>query len=115
MGWIAVDFDGTLAEYHGWKGPGLDVMGEPIPEMLNRVLDWLNAGQEVRIFTARASAPEQIPAIEAWCLKHLGRIIPVTNMKDFGTLEIWDDRAVQVVVNRGTPVGCESCNPNHEG
>ena len=23
-GWIGVDFDGTLAEYHGWKGPSVD-------------------------------------------------------------------------------------------
>lgn len=100
-GWIGVDLDGTLAEYGGWKGA--DDIGKPIPAMVNRVLDWLNAGQEVRIFTARASIPEQIPPVVEWCKLHLGREIPVTNVKDFGMTELWDDRAVRVLFNKGTP------------
>lgn len=103
MGWIGVDLDGTLAHYDSTKGP--NVIGQPIKPMLNRVLDWLNAGKDVRIFTARASVPELIPEVVAWCKEHLGREIPVTNVKDFGTIEIWDDRAVQVEMNKGTPVG----------
>jgi len=99
MSWIGVDLDATLAEYHGWKGA--NHIGPPIPRMLNRVLDWLNAGKEVRIFTARACVPEHIPVIESWCLEHLGRIIPVTNCKDFSMIELWDDRAVQVEPNTG--------------
>jgi len=102
-GWYAVDFDGTLAVYHGWKGPGIEVMGEPVPVMLARVKRWLAAGHEVRIFTARASVPEQIPPVEAWCEKYLGRKLPVTNVKDFGMIELWDDRAVQVIPNTGEP------------
>lgn len=108
-GWIAVDLDGTLAEYGGWKGP--DSIGKPIPEMLNRVLDWLNSGQEVRIFTARASVPEQVAPVVAWCKEHLGREIPVTNVKDFGMIELWDDRAVAVRMNEGVRVGCKYCDP----
>jgi len=102
-GWIAVDLDGTLAEYGGWKGP--DSIGKPIPAMVSRVLDWLNAGQEVRIFTARASVPEQIAPVVAWCKEHLGREIPVTNVKDFGMIELYDDRAVQVEFNTGRLIG----------
>lgn len=98
-GWIGVDLDGTLAEYGGWKGP--DSIGKPIPAMLNRVLDWLNAGHEVRIFTARASVPEQIPFVVAWCKEHLGRELPVTNVKDFGMVTLYDDRCVQVETNTG--------------
>ena len=99
MGWIGVDLDGTLAEYGGWQGP--DHIGEPIERMLRRVKFWLFQGQEVRIFTARASVPEQIPPVEAWCEKHLGQKLQVTNQKDFGMIELWDDRAVQVEFNTG--------------
>ena len=34
-GWIGVDLDGTLAEYHGWNGGAI---GEPVPAMLARVV-----------------------------------------------------------------------------
>lgn len=99
-GWIGVDLDGTLAEYGGWRGP--DHIGAPIVPMVNRVKDWLAHGHEIRIFTARIHlTPEAIPVIEAWCLTHLGTVLPVTNVKDFGMVELWDDRAVQVVTNTG--------------
>lgn len=100
-GWIGVDLDGTLAEYHGWNGGEI---GPPIPSMVARVLKWHNSGQEVRIFTARVAGDqinEQLPLIEAWCMEHLGRILIVTCEKDFGMIELWDDRCVQVVPNTG--------------
>lgn len=98
-GWIGVDLDGTLAYYDGWKGP--DHIGDPLPEMVKRVTHWLSQGVEVRIFTARASVPEQVPPIQAWCLRHIGLVLPVTNVKDFGMVELWDDRAVRVIPNTG--------------
>lgn len=100
-GWIGVDLDGTLAHYDGWKGG--DHVGEPIGAMLFRVKKWLADGREVRIFTARACVPEQVPHIEAWCLKHVGQVLPVTNIKDFAMIELWDDRAVRVMPNGGDP------------
>lgn len=103
-GWIGVDLDGTLAHYTGWAGP--DKIGEPIPAMVKRVTAWLALGIEVRIFTARASAPVQVPPIQAWCLKHLGIVLPVTNVKDFSMIELWDDRCVRVGNNTGQPC-CE--------
>lgn len=102
MGWIGVDLDGTLAKYGGMHGPDI---GEPIMPMVNRVLDWLNAGQEVRIFTARACEPSFIPPIKEWCVKHLGREIPVTNQKDFSMISLYDDRAIQVEFNTGRLIG----------
>ena len=105
-GWIGVDLDGTLAEYGGWKGS--DHIGAPIMPMVRRVTAWLAAGTEVRIFTARASVPEQIPPIHEWCLKHIGLVLTVTNVKDFGMVELWDDRAVRVIANTGNP-----CCANH--
>lgn len=44
-------------------------------------------------------------AIEKWCQMHIGGILPVTNVKDYAMVELWDDRAVQVIPNTGEPVG----------
>jgi hypothetical protein len=98
-GWIGVDLDGTLAEYGTWNGP--NHIGEPIPLMAQRVRNWIAAGQEIRIFTARASTPDQIAPVEAWCEKHFGVRLRVTNAKDFAMIELWDDRCVQVKMNTG--------------
>lgn len=102
-GWIGVDLDGTLAEYHGWIG--VEHIGPPIEPMVERVRTWLRAGVPVRIFTARVSGQrardESLPAIEAWCIAVFGTVLPVTNVKDFGMIELWDDRAVAVEHNTG--------------
>ena len=100
-GWIGVDLDGTLAQYGGWKGA--DHIGEPVPAMAFRVRNWLAQGREVRIFTARASVPEQVPVVTEWCKRHFGVDLAVTNVKDFGMVELWDDRAVRVRENEGEP------------
>ena len=105
-GWIGVDLDGTLAEYGGWKGP--DHIGDPVPAMAFRVRKWLADGRDVRIFTARVSGvregsevDETTKGIQDWCEKHFGVRIPVTCKKDFGMIELWDDRCVQVEANTG--------------
>lgn len=99
MSHILVDLDGTLAHYDYFRG--VDHVGEPIMPMVTRVLDWLNSGKDVRIFTARASRADCIPAVVEWCKKHLGREIPVTNQKDFESWLIFDDRAIPVEYNTG--------------
>lgn len=113
-GWIGVDLDGTLAEYHGWTGG----IGRPISPMVERVKRWFAQGIEVRIMTARVSprggyseeskrfadfnfVVEQRELIEKWCHEHLGKVIPITHEKDFTMIEFWDDRAVQVIPNTG--------------
>lgn len=111
-GWIGVDLDGTLAEYHGWA-PGL---GAPVPAMVERVKAWRAEGVEVRIVTARASAPDtqvlaqQVAMIADWCREHLGEILPVTCTKDLRMIELWDDRAVTVEPNTGRVI----CHPASE-
>lgn len=103
--WIAVDLDGTLAEYTGWQG--LDHIGPPIPAMVERIKRYAATGTSFRIFTARMSdpdGPEKTRFIEnmgAWCQQHLGFVLPVTNVKDFAMSELWDDRAVAVEANTG--------------
>lgn len=120
-GWIGVDLDGTLAQYGEFKG--VEHIGEPVPAMLARVKRWLADGRDVRIFTARVDggevaliggnkAGEQfrnvqavVEIVQAWCLKHVGQKLPVTNKKDYGMIELWDDRAVQVEMNTGRVIG----------
>jgi hypothetical protein len=104
-GWIGVDLDGTLARYDGWKGP--EHIGEPIPAMLERVKTWLFLHKDVRIFTARVSSnnPEKdisIKVIRKWCKEHIGQELPITAEKDYGMIELWDDRCTQVIKNDGT-------------
>lgn len=99
MGWYGIDLDGTLAVYDGWKGA--DHIGEPVGAMLFRVKKLLDDKKDVRIFTARASDPTQIPFVEAWCEKHLGQKLVVTNIKDFGLIQFFDDRAIQIEENTG--------------
>jgi hypothetical protein len=106
-GWIGVDLDGTLAEYHGWVG--IHYIGKPIPLMLERVKKWLSQGRDVRIFTARvAGEPKSAGPIREWCLEHLGQVLPITNCKDHQMAELWDDRVVQVVTNNGRRVDGKS-------
>lgn len=115
-GWIGVDLDGTLAEFHEWS---LEI-GKPIPVMMERVKRWLAAGIEVRIVTARvgkaepgrvSDTPEKIEEIrriiEDWCEKHIGVRLKVTNEKDYAMLELWDDRAVRVETNTGRILSTE--------
>lgn len=108
MSWIGVDFDGTLCTWNSAH------CGEPVPAMVTRVLRWVADGFEVRVVTARAftdGTPEldelarvSVATVKAWCLQHLGVVLPVTCQKDYGMLELWDDRARQVEKNTGVAV-----------
>lgn len=104
--WRGVDLDGTLAEYHGWKGK--DVIGKPVPEMVSRVKKWLADGEVVKIMTARVArkraGSSTHASITQWCKEHLGQALPITNEKDPLMIELWDDRAIQIIPNTGERV-----------
>lgn len=102
---IGVDLDGTLADFtDGWQG--IDHIGEPLWPMVERVIQWLDEGKKVKIFTARADTPETIPYIRTWLRDKAGLPydMPITNVKDSTMSQIWDDRAVQMHPNTGEPV-----------
>ena len=105
--WIGVDLDGTLAHYDHWRGP-LHI-GAPVKLMVARVQNWLDEGKRVKIFTARVCdrelASEITAAVKDWTEKHVGERLEVTNKKDYGMIELWDDRAIQVRRNTGERVG----------
>jgi hypothetical protein len=124
-GWIGVDYDGTLAHYTGWEGAGVEK--PPVPAMIERVKEWLSLGVNVRVFTARVyplnrcvwpddkrelhgtwldnsredECWESIATIRAFCSVHLGVVLPITNVKDFKMVKLYDDRCVQVETNTG--------------
>lgn len=98
--WVGVDLDGTLAHYDGWRG--VEHVGEPIPAILEYVKALRLKGINVRIFTARVAEGEKaILPIETWCQDHLGEVLPITNVKDFGMILLIDDRCVPIVKNEG--------------
>jgi SWI/SNF-related matrix-associated actin-dependent regulator of chromatin subfamily A-like protein 1 len=102
--WIGVDLDGTLAEYHEYKGPVS--IGKPIPKMVDRVKEWIANNKNVKIMTARANPNSSdfrasIIAIKKWCKKYIGEELPVVYEKDFHMAELWDDRAIQIKPNTG--------------
>ena len=104
MSWIGVDLDGTLAHYTEWKG--IEDIGPIVESMKARVLEWLDKGLEVRIFTARwHNGPEQIKIIQDWLEANGLPRLEVTATKDFATIEIWDDRCVQIEINTGKILG----------
>lgn len=113
-GWIAVDLDGTLARYDHFVS--ITTIGDPIMPMVHRVRDWLAAGHEVKVLTARVSLATEVEdftsgtkvkmadvhaAISDWCERHIGARLEVTCIKDWRMIELWDDRAIQVIPNTG--------------
>lgn len=111
--WYAVDLDGTLAHYESgdakkWDGFSI---GKPIPKMVERVKQMLREGKTVKIFTARISrmgnatgvedVNKIIRLIQDWCEKHIGQRLEVVNEKDYYMVELYDDRARQVIQNKG--------------
>lgn len=102
-GWIGVDLDGTLARNDD-DSLAWEEIGAPIAPMVRRIREWLAAGQEVRIMTARVcwgDPDNSRQQIEEWCFKLFGQKLEVTSEKDYEMLELWDDRAVQVIRNTG--------------
>jgi len=107
--WIGVDLDGTLAVHTNRAGGPI---GKPLPDMMRRVKSWLSKGKEVRIFTARADSAVERAKVAKWLKDNGLPALAITNKKDWQMQELWDDRAVRVIRDKGTP--CREC-VNHTG
>jgi len=97
--WIGVDLDGTLAYYDA--GSSSENVGEPVPAMLALVKKMINNDIRVKIFTARATDPEQLPIIRKWLKLNNLPELEITNIKDYQMQRLYDDRCVQVERNTG--------------
>jgi hypothetical protein len=67
------------------------------------------AHRRVKIMTARAATEMNIPPIQEWLIKNgfvweCGSPLEITNVKDFQMIQLWDDRAVEVIHNTGMTV-----------
>lgn len=109
---IAVDLDGTLAYYDGWKG--VYHIGAPIRSVVNRVIKEHEAGNVLYIHTARISDQEDrdvaLTCIETWLTCHglIKYFAGITCIKQKNFAEFWDDRAIQVVKNEGLFIESQS-------
>jgi len=97
--WVGVDLDGTLAVWGA--GSSTERIGPPVPAMLSYVRRMKENGIRVKIFTARAGDPKQIPKIQKWLEKNSLPGLEITNVKDYNMERLYDDRAVQVESNTG--------------
>jgi hypothetical protein len=121
--WVGVDLDGTLATFDLEKwAEDQNYIGDPIQPMVDRVKQWIKEGKKVKIFTARVGngagwsdlsqatdedqdwIEHQRKLIQDWTEKHIGVRLEVTATKDWAMRGLWDDRAVQVIPNRGITV-----------
>ena len=110
--WYGFDLDGTIADNtnHAF---GYGNIGKPIKPMTSLMKRLHRQGCDVRIFTARLGDVGRNPKnqrsliahIWKWCDKNLGFRPQVTDRKDASMECIYDDRARQVIRNKGIDMG----------
>ena len=105
MGYVAFDFDGTLAHHEHGDDP--DILGDPILAMVLLAKEEAKHN-EVRIMTARVCSKlpveqirKQTKLIQDWAQIFLGFRPVVTSEKDYEMIKLYDDRAIQVRTNTG--------------
>lgn len=123
-GWIGFDLDGTLAHYEGWIG--IEHIGKPIQPMGELLKKFIAEDQPVKIFTARVyrrhewlamdplyeesqekriALQKECELVEAtiwnWLAEQGLPKLPITCVKDFRMIQLYDDRCVQVETNTG--------------
>lgn len=97
---IYIDFDGTIAtQKDGYQRE----IGEPIMPMIDRINKWIKQGHNITIFTARADYSDLMEKIdiEIFCVKHFGRVLPITAIKHHECDLYIDDKAIRVERNTG--------------
>ncbi len=97
--WTGVDLDGTLAYWD--SGSSIERIGDPIPNMLDLVKKMIKNGIRIKIFTARATDPDQLPIIRKWLKKNGLGELEITSVKDYYMQRLYDDRCIQVERNTG--------------
>ena len=105
--WLAVDLDGTLAIYDGWKGE--EHIGDIIEPVAEKIKERVAEGWKVAIFTARVSSrlsnevSHATSVIWKWIDDNdMSQYISgITAVKGKHFIEFWDDRAIAVEKNQG--------------
>jgi hypothetical protein len=91
---IAVDFDGVIAEYDGYKGPG--VLGEPRQDVVEAMRELRSDGWKIVVHTTRGEQE-----ITGYLTQHTIPFDEINQNSDYETAGpkpvadlYWDDRAV---------------------
>ena len=92
---LAVDFDGVIAEYDGWKGPG--ILGDPRGDVIHALRELHAEGWKIVIHTTRGEQE-----ITAYLVEHEVPHDEINQNRDYRTQGLkpvadvyWDDRAVR--------------------
>lgn len=105
-----------LTRVRMWRADGREVRiftarVWPITQLIGpgykfRADKWIQRGEEVDERKLRlVGATLAAKAIQQWCFAHVGEVLPITCTKDYGMIELWDDRAVCVEKNTGRVLG----------
>jgi hypothetical protein len=109
--WWGFDIDKTAFVDEGGTRGG--VIGEPIQGIIRRIKYFLRTGRNVCIVTARVHPSEPDAAaqrlliqdtLDATLGKEMAIRIPIRCDKDRHMIDLYDDRAKQVIPNRGVLV-----------
>jgi len=103
---VAFDLDGVLA-LHGPREKESGEIGKPISSMIKKLKEFLAAGYNVVVFSARLGQGDRreiTREIGNWTMKHIGVRLPVTDVKSADWECFFDDKAVQVIRNSGMTV-----------
>lgn len=72
-------------EITNWYGFSFGLLQDD-PDKVEAAKAYLAQGRDVRVWT-RAGA--DYSRIEAWCLEHLGAVVPITTERGPGLIEFW--------------------------
>jgi hypothetical protein len=106
-GWWGFDMDATIAFYETW---GDGSTGAPIKPMIRRMKHYLRIGRKVAIVTARVHPSEPAKALQEdfvrnFLNKNIGveaaSKVDIRYDKDRHMIALYDDRAEQVIPNKG--------------
>jgi hypothetical protein len=107
-GWFGFDLDSTIAFYETW---GDGSIGAPIRPMIRRMKHYLRTGRKIAIVTARVHPSKSLEALEqrhkvrdflnAQFGKDASDTIDIRCDKDPHMIALFDDRAEQVIPNKG--------------
>ena len=129
-GWYGFDLDGTLAKYNGWKGiDHIGDPIAPMVKLIRQMHDEGKIVKIMTARVAPKENPETKPNpyrtgnwciqepdvqtwalegewtplefIQEWCYRSLGFVPEIVYQKDHLMIELYDDRAKQVVPNEG--------------
>ena len=115
---IAMDLDGTLASYEGWRG--IDHIGDPIPKMVDILMKHIEIGDNVTIFTSRVAGNDREESndsrhnISKWLRKNNLPQLEITATKEKKFRLFYDDRGCSVLKNMGLISTIEFCREDYE-